>query len=368
MKRCTTKCLLNNIFMNGGNAVYLLDTMKITRVKICKFLVLIIIFSSLLYGCNRNSNNQQPQNQQLQTQNEGDKVPDQLKSIESSIEKIINALNGPAIEIEEEKDKFSTQNDQNEKDETQNQGKDSENSKDTPKNGKDQQQEGKEGEDQGDMQKSGEQAQKPGPEQAQKQQDPWQKIDPIINSLHYQWNSYKPMAVKMNAGKDLTEGFSTALNSLTNTIIGKNKTNTLMAASYLYTYIPDFFMLYKTPNSPEIKRIRHYTRNAMLNGITGNWTQAEGDLTNLKSTWSIYKNILGRDQKESSNKLEYSIDELEKVIKERNQPLTDIKGRVALANIQALEKETEENQGKSKGGSQSGGNEESGNKSGNQNS
>ena len=28
------------------------------------------------------------------------------------------------------------------------------------------------------------------------QEDPWKDIDKVINRLHYQWNSYKPMAVK----------------------------------------------------------------------------------------------------------------------------------------------------------------------------
>lgn len=353
--------------MNGGNAVYLLGIMRITRIIICKFLALVMTFSILFCGCSRNSQNpqhsqnSQPQGQQLETQEEGDKVPEQLIKIESSIEKIIAALDGPAVETEEESDKSGTQNEKKDKniDESLDQSKDSENSNNKQKKDEEKQQEGNESKEQGKEQNKGEQdkpeelPKKEDQSLAQKQVDPWQKIDPIINSLHYQWNSYKPMAVKMNAGKDLTEGFSTALNSLTNTIIGKNKTNTLMAASYLYSYIPDFFMLYKTSSSPEIKRIRHYTRNAMLNGITGNWTQAESDLANLKSNWSLYRNILAREQKESSDKLEYSIAELEKVIKEKNQPLTDIKGRVALANIQALEKE---NQKKNEKEDKSGGN------------
>lgn len=147
-----------------------------------------------------------------------------------------------------------------------------------------------------------------------------------------------PMAAKMGAGKNSIENFSSALNSLTSTSISKNRTNTLMASSYLYAYIPDFYALYKTQTSPEVKKLRHYTRNAMLNVMTGNWTQADTDMNNLKATWSLYKNALGKDQQEISGKLDFSVQELEKVIKEKNQPLSDIKGRVALANVEALEK------------------------------
>ncbi|HHW48051.1 MAG TPA: hypothetical protein GXX14_05465, partial [Clostridiaceae bacterium] len=174
--------------------------------------------------------------------------------------------------------------------------------------------------------------------------DPWQKITPIINTLHYKWNSFMPAAVKLGADKTLIDNFSNALNSLTNTIIEKNKTNVLLAASYLYAYIPDFYALYRTPTSPEIKRIRYYTRNAMLNAMTANWEQADSDINNLKESWALYKNTIPKDLQEEASKLDFSIYELGNVIAEKNQPLVDIKGRVAMSNIESLEKAMEENQ------------------------
>jgi len=57
-----------------------------------------------------------------------------------------------------------------------------------------------------------------------------------------------PLAAKKNAGRNLIDGFSTALNSLTDTVISKNKTNTLLAASYLYAYIPDFLLPLQSRN------------------------------------------------------------------------------------------------------------------------
>ena len=150
------------------------------------------------------------------------------------------------------------------------------------------------------------------------------------------------MSVKQGAAKQLADDFSTALNNLTNAIISKNQNNTLMAANRLYSYIPDFYYLYRTKTSPEIKRLRYYSRSAVLNAMTANWAQADTDINSLKASWSLFKNTVPKDQQELSSKLDFSLQELEKVVKEKNQPLVDIKGRVALSNVQEMEKALEQ--------------------------
>jgi len=310
----------NNIMINAS---------YIKRIIAFIIIVLVILHAS---GCGQGSNKQSgPQQQQLQTEQESDKVPDQLKEIEENIEKIIKEMDGPSVGTEDKEKKQPEEG-------TEQQNEGQEGQKGQEQQDKQDSQKQDEGGSQQDQQKQSQAQQKPA---QQPQKDPWEKITPIINTMHYKWNDYMPLAVKMGANRKLIDDFSNALNSLTSTIIGKNKTNTLMAASYLYAYIPDFYSLYKTGTSPEIKRIRYYTRNAMLNAMTANWTQADSDMNSLKSSWSLFKNTLSKEQQESGNKLDFSIYELEKVIKERDQPLTDIKGRVAMANIEALEKAME---------------------------
>ncbi|ODM24924.1 hypothetical protein EFD62_04805 [Acetivibrio mesophilus] len=320
-----------------------------------------IIISLLLCSCSnneknkKNTENPEPKQQQLGAETQGDEIPEQLESLENSIEKIILTLDGPAIELE--KGKQQEKNRENEKKETDkeqggqgknqaeekdgstkegNGGKQNEDSKDEGDKDKGGEKEGKES---GGSNKEGTgQGNEPSATGMEEQkEDPWKEIDKTINILHYQWNSYTPLAAKKNAGSDLIDGFSTALNSLTDTIISKNKTNTLLAASYLYAYVPDFYSLYRTETSPEIKRVRYYTRNAMLNAMTANWEQADSDVKNLKTIWNMYKNIIPEEQKELSSQLDYSIQEFEKVLSDKNQSLCDIKGRVVMSNIQALE-------------------------------
>lgn len=320
----------------------IIDIMKIGKNFILYSRILLfaaILFGLLLAGCSKKgSQNPVPQKMSTTQEDQGDKIPDQLKGIESGIEKIFKILNGPSVEETDEKGEKKDQGKQSSKT-----GGQESKGETTKQQGGTQQggtQQGGTQQKQGTKpEEGGQQAQ--GEQKAPAPQDPWESLAPVINNLHYQWNSYMPEAVKRGANKGVIDNFSKALNSLTNTVISKNKTNTLLAASYLYAYVPDLYYLYRTKTSPEVKRIRHYVRNAMLNAMTANWAQTETDLNSLKSSWSLYKNAISKDQQDNANKLDLSIYEFEKVIKDKNQPLIDIKGRVTLSNIQSLEQALE---------------------------
>lgn len=320
------------------------------RMKFKKFISIIfaLIILTQLAACGKVLQKPNGQQQSTQSEQQSDKAPSELTELENNIEMIIKTLGGPAAQ-ETKRGKQDTSSKQEKKDaeKDQDEGKNKEKSqdkqgdKDQDKQG-DKSQQGDKNQQRGQSRQKGqdqEQDQTPGTIQQPRQpQDPMGKIVPLVNNLHYRWNNLLPIAVKQGAKKDLVDNFGNALNSLTETSIGKNKTNTLMAANNLYSYIPDLYSLFKTKTSPEIKRMRYYSRNAILNSLTGNWTQADSDIENLKSTWSLYKKVLSNEQQDMVNKLDFSIYEFEKVVKERNQTLTDIKGRVSFSNIEALEK------------------------------
>lgn len=317
------------------------------KIKLRILISIILVMMFILFAaCSRNS--QKPDVKQQSTQSEQqsdtDKVPSDLTELENNIEMIVKTLDGPTVQVKEEtqQGRQGVSSGQEKQDAKKDQGGSKSKEEGQGKQG-DKSQQGQE-QQQGQAPSTTQQRQQP--------QDPMEKIVPIINKMHYQWNNLMHLAIKKGAKKALINNFDNALNSLTNTVIGKNKTNTLMAASYLYAYIPDLYSLFNPKASPEIKRIRYYSRNAILNSLTANWTQADSDIANLKSTWSLYKNALNKEQQDMVSKLDVSIYELEKVVKERNQPLTDIKGRVAFSNIEALEKGAGD---ESKKGSQSGG-------------
>ena len=303
-----------------------------------------------LCACNGVSKQQQKkQPQQLKGHDEEDKIPKQLEDIEASIENIIKKLKGPSSTETGRKDTMEENpGDAKDINERQQNGSGEQNPEEEQKEKANDEQEDKENEEdkeqdnQKENQQSGVQEQDSFEKDIEETKDPWLEIDKTINKLHYQWNGYIPLAMDKNANHNLIDGFGVALNSLTNTIISKNETNTLLAASYLYSFVPDLYALYRTQSSPEIKRIKYYTRNAMLNAMTANWVQADTDVKSLESTWEIYKNFISEKKQEQLQQLDYSILEFRKVVNEKNQPLCDIKGRVAMSNIQAFEESSEE--------------------------
>jgi len=299
-------------------------------------LTVLTVFLLILCGCNKNKQSTEPQAKQMKETGKEDKVPEDLEKIETSIEKIIKALEGPAVSIkdEEEENQTGRKVSQSEKPETED--------RDSSKDQQDKVSGESENNDNKEQKSSEDDENKDEQKKADVSEDPWQKISATINKLHYEWNAYIPAATKKNASRDLIDNFDNLLNNLTSNIVTKDKNKTLLAANSLYQYIPDFYMLYKTPASPEIKRIRYYIRNAVLNATILNWEQAGKDVDNLKSTWAIYKNTIDPKNKDLESKLDYSIYELEKVVKANDVYLTDIKGRIAISNTESLEKAEKE--------------------------
>ena len=319
---------------SSGWEAYNLEIQRLYRNKYAKIWLTVIIITSLLTACGQGSQGPSLQQQSSDKKQEFEEAPQKLKAIEANIEKLFKALDGPFVTVEDEKkQKDQGQQDQGKQESSQQQEPSHEPSQSSSQSG---------GSEQKGQQSQGGQQQK-GPQPEKK--DPWKEIEPIINNLHYQWNDFMPDAVKKGADPKITGNFSNALNLLTNVIKTKDKTKTLTTANGLYGCVFDLYSLYRTEMSPEIKRMRYLIRNTILDAQTENWAQAVKDAEGINASWSLLKNTLGKKQQADTVKLDFSILELEKVIAEKNASLTDIKGRVALSNIQSIEKSYEKESG-----------------------
>lgn len=282
--------------------------------------VIVIVLSIGFTGCSNQQANPDVQQQSAENEQENEEIPDILKGIEKSIESIIFKLGGPAVdtegEMQEQQDSLKSQKGKQDK----------------------KQEEEKQGQEQGQEQ---DQNQEKG-NQKQKSSDIWNEISSLIENLHYQWNSYMPMIAKKGANNVLIDNFGNALNNLTNSLSIKNIEESLLSTSKLYSYIPNIYSLYRSKISPEIKRIRYYSRNIILVSKNEDWAQTESDMTNLKSSWNLFKNSLDKNQEDNSVKMDYSLYELEKAIKTKNKLLVEIKGKITLDNIKNIEKSTEQ--------------------------
>jgi len=265
------------------------------RIRIISICVLSFFLLFLLPGCGMISKLTQPPPQEEQSE----KIPKQLEELEKSIEKIFTALE------EEEKKKENTDNPSEQASENE--------------------------------QNPSEQDQK---EEGQTTKDPWQQVKEEIQSLHVSWNGYMPELTKKGAKKELLDDFSEALNSLTKVTDSKDKNQVLLAANNLYQNIPDMVSLYKTKTSPELKRIIYYSRNIILYSEVEDWEKSTSAVEDLKSLWSLIQNTVAKEKQEDQMKLDLSIYELEKVVKQKNKELVKIKGNITLTNIEALQKQS----------------------------
>lgn len=285
--------------------------------------ILSVVILALIFlpGCGLLNKNP---GQQSQQQEQTEKVPKQLEEIEKNIEKIFLALGGPALESKEEEEKEKQDQGQEKQQEDQQQGEQKQEDK---KSSEGQDQSKSQDQDQGE-QKNKQETQAP--------PDPWQQVSQAIKSLHSGWNDYLPEVTKKGGSKELIDQFGTALNDLTKIADTRDKDKTLLAANVPYERIPDLYSLYKTKVSPELKRLIYYARNTVLLAKAGDWAKAGKNMEDLKSLWSLAENTIGKEQQEDAAKLDLSIYELEKVVKEKNGNLVEIKGKIALDNIGAL--------------------------------
>ena len=325
----------------------------------CAKMLSIFLVFSLLTACGSKQSSQSgsSQTESSKSDSEPEKVPSDLTDLENNIEMIIKTLNGPAVQVKQEAQQGGKGMESGQSNTSSQESKDTQGNQNS--NGIQS--------SQGNQNSQGSQSSQQGQQQSQpsssSQQNPMEMIPKLVDKMHYQWNNLMPEAIKKGAKKDLVNNFGTALNNLSGTITSKNKMDIMVATNNLYAYIPDLYSLFKTKPSPEIKRVRYYSRSAILNGLTANWTQADSDITNLKSVWSLYKNSLNKEQQEIANKLDLSIMELEKVVKGKDAQLVNIKGKVELSNTEDLEKAVEGQSGGQSSSQQSGeqsGSQESG--------
>jgi hypothetical protein len=296
--------------------------------KTVLFVCLVLLIAAALLGCGLFKQNS---GQESRQEKQSEKIPKQLEAIEANIENIFLALDGPVGKPQEE---GAQQTQQGQEKPPQNQGQEK------PEAGSQGQEEAQSGTDQ---------SKQPG-QQEQKGQasnkDPWQQISQEIKNLHSAWNDYLPEATKKGGKKEALDGFSSALNNLTKITAEKDSPKALLAANRLYYYVPDLYSLYQAKTSPELKRMIYYTRNSVLASKIADWGLASKDMEEIKSSWSIVKNTVSEEQMDSTAKLDLSIYELEKVIKEQNAELVAIKGQLTLANITELNEAAQETGGK----------------------
>ena len=295
--------------------------------------VLILMISFIFSGC-PDSNQEQSQNQPQSKKEE--KKPDKLKKIEESIEAMIGMLGGIPTAAEEEKQ--------------QNQQQGQQGAQQGGQQGSDQAQGGQQA--QGEQKKQGAQQQggQQGGQQAGQQEKPLMETKPQVNwmeafknieDIHKQWNDYIAQAAKDGVSKSNIDGFGNTLDDLTGYIGLKYREPAILSANSLTLYIANFWSSYDGKVPPDIKRLKHYIRNIIYYSYIPDWSKTEKSINISKSLFQSIRTSSDKEKQDLINKVDYSIQELERVLKRKNPSLIKIKGKLVVDNIMELEKQME---------------------------
>lgn len=131
---------------------------------------------------------------------------------------------------------------------------------------------------------------------------------------------------------------SAAINDFTITTNKKSKIDVLISANNVYKYIPDLEDLFQTETPTDIKRLKFYAQDISFKSEVQKWDEVSKDIIDMNSVWKTLKPKLPKEAKNSADKFEAGLSELEKAVKSQNKVLIKIKADVLLQDIKSLEK------------------------------
>lgn len=193
---------------------------------------------------------------------------------------------------------------------------------------------------QGQEQGQQKQGQQQGSNNQDKQQNTetikWQDFEKNIKTLNELWNKYEPQARKDGASHSLISQFENQLNRLTGTIMAHNEEEILAAANELYQFYSQFLNLYKHQAPPEIKEVKYYVRQILIDGEAGKWEETSPLLANMEKAWQTAKSRMEKPDQELNAKIDHAIHDFSQVVRQKDIQLVKIKGEILLKNLEGV--------------------------------
>lgn len=164
----------------------------------------------------------------------------------------------------------------------------------------------------------------------------WEDFEKKIKTLNELWNGYESEAKKDGAHDRLISQFEKQLNALTGTVMAHNEEETLTAANGLYQYYYQFFNLYRHNAPPEIKEMKYYIQEILINAEADKWEDAIPLLTNMDKAWQTAKSRMQKPNKELNARIDNAMQDFSQVVQQKDLHLVKIKGAILLKNVEKV--------------------------------
>lgn len=165
----------------------------------------------------------------------------------------------------------------------------------------------------------------------------WMKEDQSLKSIHQNWNTLEPEAIRAGLTTTSRDNFEMALDDLTRQIGERNIEGTLFAAITLYRYYADVAQVFSTSIPPEFFRVKYEAMEATSRAGKEEWELAREHAAKIPEHWSHLKvQAAGIDEKLVS-RTEFSIQDLEQAVEAEEVHLVQIKGEILMKNLRQME-------------------------------
>ena len=166
----------------------------------------------------------------------------------------------------------------------------------------------------------------------------WKGIEDKAKEIHTQWNGYESKAIEDGVMNEDIEEFEKSIDKLTISLMDKKIVDSLFYLNNTTFYMAKFFDMYKDHPDGEMLRLRYFSRQIYLYGLSGDWTKANETVPSLDQTIvRIRQRIeVNKDNEKIIKKLELSLGNLANAIDDKNPDLLKIKVDIILKNIEEL--------------------------------
>ncbi|NLA84538.1 MAG: hypothetical protein GX854_08495 [Clostridiales bacterium] len=165
----------------------------------------------------------------------------------------------------------------------------------------------------------------------------WNSLEKTIETLHEHWNSFEPSARMDGAMNETIKEFGKQLINLTEQIIARNEKKTMVAATNLYSSLPDFLKLYDHNQPPEIKEVIGLVRLIIIYGQQEKWEETKPLLKQIKEAWQEAKTKMKKPDEMLNKRIESAINDFQLVVAEKKNDIAKIKGNIIIKSLDQLE-------------------------------
>jgi hypothetical protein len=191
---------------------------------------------------------------------------------------------------------------------------------------------------QGGQQSGGQQG---GTQQGTQQQAPpvslqevfWKKVTQQVETLHGQWNSFEPQAMKAGAALDDISVFETNINALLGWTSARDRLGALKAANKAAMILPNFMKLFESKIPPDLQLLVYMARDVAVRSQDADWTGAKGQVERMPDIWSRVRSEAKGEQKNTASQVQFSITDLTQAVSAKDQPLVKLKAGVLEKNL-----------------------------------